>query len=69
MGSINIMLPQPSQNNKALVHINDVTNNKILIVFTNKNKNLTQICYLDTWALLDPPNIVGMMMRLCPYIK
>ena len=64
MGSIDVMLPQSSQKNMTLVHIN-ITSNGILIVFINENRHLTQIRYLDTWTLLDPPNIVGMMMQLC----
>jgi len=69
MGSIDVMLPWPSQKNIAFVHITDITNNEILIVFTNENRNLTQICYLDTWTFLDPPNVIGMMIQLCLYFQ
>ena len=65
MGSIDVMLPKSSQKDMALIHINNITRNRILIVFTNGNKNLTQIHYLDMWALFDPPNVVGVMMQLC----
>ena len=61
MGSIDVMLQRPSQKNMTLFLINDITSNEILIAFNDENKNLTQICYLDTWASLDPPNVLGMM--------
>ena len=65
MGSIDVMLSWLSQKNIALVQINNIISNGILIVFTNGNRNLTQIRYLDMWALLDSANVVGMLMRLC----
>ena len=64
MGSINVMLSWSFQKNMALVHVDDITSNRILIVSTNEYKNLIQIRYLDTWALFDPSIIVRMSMWL-----
>ena len=65
MYSVNIMLLWSLLKNMTLVHIDNITSNKILIEFVNGNKNMTYICYLDRGALLNPTNSVKMRTWLC----
>jgi len=64
MGSINIMLSWPSQKNMKLVHVDDITSNRILIMLGIGTWHRS-ITLIRTWAMFDPSNIVRMRMQFC----